>query len=131
MAWLSKPEPMARVRARRKRAEKKVKDVTRAEVARRDGYCRFTDAPDEFDAVVGPCEGKSERNHLRKQSLTRNQDAEVRHSPATSIMNCKRHHDMVDQHKIQHEALTAAGAKGPMRFTSGGVSYVSTPRGVA
>jgi hypothetical protein len=31
-------------------------------------------------------------------------------------MNCKKHHDDIDQHRIEREYMTEARANGPMRF---------------
>ena len=115
---IPKPEPRRRAKARAKRAEDEVKRRNRALVEARDGYCRLL-----HRRQFGPCEGRSEWNHLKKRSLTVNQDPEIRHSTRTSVMNCERHHDMVDDHVIKFEYLTTEGADGPMRFRQGDVVF--------
>lgn len=109
---LLKPEPRKKVKARRRRAEKKVKADVRARVVGRDGPCIFWLRTSAF----GPCEGASEWNHLRKRSLTRGMAAERRHSTETSVMTCTRHHKMLDDHVIWHRYLTDRGADGSMEF---------------
>lgn len=110
--WLAKPEPRARRKAREARAEAKVKKAVRPVVAARDGHCRLLGV-----LLFAPCEGPSEWNHLERRALTRGKAPEERHSTANSCMNCKRHHEAIDQHRIGFEYATPAGADGLMRFT--------------
>lgn len=118
---LQKPEPYRKVKARRDRAEAKVKKVVREACVARDGYCRLAMIATVW--AFGSCDGPSEWNHLKKRSLTRGQAPEIRHNTATSIMNCKSHHGMIDDGKIRHEYKTENGADGPMRFEFDGVVY--------
>lgn len=107
---IPKPEPWRKQKARRTRADKKEKDRTRAIVAARDGYCRVMN-------FIVDCQGPSERNHLRRLSATRNMAPEKRHDPRFSIMNCTRHHGLIDENRIGWEYKDESlGANGRMRF---------------
>lgn len=117
---LPKPELRARVKSRKRRRETAIKDYVRAKVADRDGHCRLVGAP------FGPCAGESEWNHLERRSATLGMDPERRHRSDRSVMNCARHHGMVDQHEIGWEYLTERGADGPMRFWSAGVEWTDS-----
>lgn len=109
---LRKPEPRRREKARNDRAEKRIKDVVRAQVVERDGYCRLQGV-----AIFGPCKGASTWNHLTRRSKTMGQAPERRHNTETGMMVCRHHHRMLDEYEIGFEYRTAVGADGRMAFT--------------
>lgn len=131
---IPKPEPWKRVKARRKRAELKTKQDVRVKVAARDGYCRLYVLDEGWRTqlwkMFGPCGGASEWAHLRKRSLTRRMDPEVRHSTATSVMFCGNHHQhgrcAHERHTLDVAPLTEKGADGPLRFRAGEHIYEET-----
>jgi hypothetical protein len=112
-----KPEPWKRVKARRKRQEARHAGEVRADVERRDGYCRLRGS-DEF----GPCGGASEWAHLgdKRRFKTRGMAPEDRHTTADSLMLCTRHHQdgpfAYDRNRMTIEKMTTEGADGPLRF---------------
>ncbi len=127
-----KPGPMARARAKRKRADDAVAKAVRAACVERDGYCRFgLPNSDRGDVVVfggglywTVCSGPSQWAHMhsRRRSQTRNQAPNVRHDTAHSFMACQRHHDRYDNKstpRLYVTALTKAGADGPLKFRRG------------
>lgn len=107
-----KPEPRKKTKARKGRAEVKVKGLVRAHVEARDGYCRLLG--------VGPyyCNGPGEWAHLedKKRARTRGMPPDARHTTDRSAKLCRHHHSAYDAGRIDLEFLTARGADGPMRF---------------
>lgn len=102
-----KPEPYRKVKARQKRNEDKIKRMARLDVVRRDGSCRL------LRSGLGQCSGPSEWNHWPKRSLTRGRPASERHSTKASMMLCRHHHQLVDDHFIRLIAQSAElGADG-------------------
>lgn len=121
-----KPEPYKRVKDRRKRSETAVKTEQRALCVVRDGSCRFGSRAAR--KVLGDCSGASSWNHLLRRGQTVNQAAAVRHSAATSCIQCREHHRQVDEHEVTFEYLTDRQANGPMRWTKDGQVYEETSR---
>lgn len=109
----AKPEPRKRTKARKERAEAKVKKAVRAECVKRDGFCRLMGC--------GPCSGRSEWAHLgeKKRARTRKMAPEVRHTTAGSLMACTGHHEAYDAGRIEIEPTTARGADGLLRVRWG------------
>lgn len=97
--------------------------TVRAQVASRDGYCRF------LGKAMGPCKGPSQWCHLRghTRAETRRQDPAVRHTTGGTVMGCELHHDHLDGRRhppIGVTALSSAGADGRLRFDCDNVTYV-------
>jgi hypothetical protein len=136
-----KPKPLRRCRVRRSKAKAKARRLeveviaeVRPLVVERDGHCRLLSLTSPVYAVdamlkraFGPCSGPSEWNHYgeNRRSNTRGKSAEERHTTAGTMMNCERHHDDIDEHRIDVEDLTERGADGRLRFThrASGLSY--------
>ena len=131
--------PTKREKAKKDRAEAKVKKEVRAKVAARDGHCRLLQLcfnpyePHEF----GDCASGSEWAHLVSRAKTRKMAPELRHTTQTSVMLCGGpdggHHYAHDkgtgEKKLKIEALTKRGADGPLRFTLGKLVYEEPNRG--
>ena len=131
------PKPaktIKQLKARKDRAEAKVKRSVRQDCARRDGPCRFGMPSLEaitLDRRAGAmnfaqpgCAGDSEWAHMhsRRRSQTRNQAPEVRHDTRHSFMVCQLHHDHYDGRRLPRlfvTALTRKGADGPLKFRTG------------
>jgi len=109
---LLKPEPLARVRARKKRREADVKRRVRAACVERDGYCRW---PAGLDP---PCDGPSEWAHIgdKRRAKTIGQDPNVRHTLEGTMMLCKCHHGLIDEGLFEVHFRTDVGAQGPVLF---------------
>lgn len=112
-----KPEPIKKVKARRKHRERKVVGDVRPQVMDRDGYCRLAGLPPEF----GPCSGPQEWAHSSemRRSKTRKQDPEQRHTTAGSYAACRYHHNRMDGRalpRIWDRSTTERGANGPVRW---------------
>lgn len=125
---IGKPEPLKRVRARRRRREAQQVKSVREQCVERDGRCRWA-LP---GSPLGRCDGPSEWAHLgdKKRFKTRGQDPEERHTTGGSAIMCKAHHDAYDgrvKPRLEVEPLTDAGADGPLRGTRDGQSVVSYP----
>lgn len=119
---LSKPEPRRRVKARRRREERRVIQRVRDDVSRRDGYCRFA------HCGLGACGGPSEWAHYgeRKRSKTMRMDPEHRHATTHSLMLCKAHHDAYDKGvggRLEIEPLTDLVCDGQLRASRNGGIY--------
>ena len=112
------------VKGRKTRAAAKVVTSVRAQCVERDGYCRMSrwysiDGEDNYARGVDTfCSGPSEWAHVGEhtRAKTRGMAPERRHTTAGSLMLCRRHHHDLDAHRITVDALTAAGADGPLRF---------------
>lgn len=116
----------SRKAARRRRAESKVVKVVRPVVADRDGDCRLY----VFDLATranvwrlfGACCGLSEWAHRREHSRakTRGMVPDARHTTATSLQLCSRHHQDdrygYDRSAFRIEDLTDLGCDGRLRF---------------
>jgi len=127
-----KPEPKKRVKDRAKRAEQKVEQFVRAQCVLRDGDCRVGSILNRlFVLTFCRCGGESEWAHLedKRRFKTRGQDPEVRHTTAGSLMLCTEHHQDYDQHRLEIEPLTEAGADGRLRIVRNGLSVLSIPKG--
>jgi len=112
---LTKPEPLARERARRKRHERAVTRLVREQVARRDGYCRVRPWSQRW--YLQSCEGRSEWAHLsdHRRARTRGRAPERRHTTAGTVMLCARHHRLYDEARsFDIIQLTEHGADGPI-----------------
>lgn len=115
-----KPEPRARIKARKDRREAQVISRVRAECQERDGYCRL------FGAGLGTCRGESELAHLPqwRRSATRGQPAEQRHTTVGAVMLCGgTHHAALDGRAyprlyVEHGEV---GADGNLIWTCNGV----------
>jgi hypothetical protein len=106
-----KPEPIKRAKARRLRAETKIRQQIRAACVARDGDCRLRG---KYGFICG---GASEWAHLGEQrrAKTRGMPPALRHTTAGSLMLCTKHHRAYDacQLQIYHGA---DGADGPLTF---------------
>lgn len=120
---LPKPEKRRRVKARKARAEKRVKDAVRAACVERDGHCRtgslMNDAGDLSLWLY--CDGPSEWAHMpeRRRSKTRGMDPTFRHDTKHTLMLCRTHHAQFDgraEPRLFITALTRKGCDGPVRF---------------
>lgn len=118
-----KPEPLARVRQRRRRAERQVVAAVRAIVVRRDSTCRLRGLPQ-----LGVCGGPSEWAHLgaRRRYRTRGRPSAERHTTAGSLMLCAAHHRAYDQHRLLIHVSSPRGANGPLAFVwlDGVIAYL-------
>lgn len=113
-------ETRKRIRGRKQRAEAKVKRSGRAACVERDGHCRaflWFDDP-LVNAWGNDCRGRSTWAHIRghRRSQTRGQAPEIRHSTATSMMLCERHHGMEERGEIRVVYLTDRGCDGAVQF---------------
>jgi hypothetical protein len=104
---IPKPTPRKRVKGRKQRAERAVKQSVRAACVERDGGCR---------AATWTCSGPLEWAHLVRRSLTRGESPERRHNTATSLMLCRFHHQQEEAGRLKVFALTDEGCDGPLRF---------------
>lgn len=126
---IPKPEPRARVKARRKRQEARVKEQVRHDVFVRESFrCRISDTwlDTWLVGAFGDCDGPLEWAHLgdHRRFKTRGMPPEKRHTTAGSLCMCKRHHGMYDRHQLKIEPMTSRGADGPMTFTAGDRVYM-------
>lgn len=118
-----KPEPRARTKGRKDRAEAKVKTSVRAQCVDRDYTCRvgFSKSLDVVPRSVWDtyCEGPDQWAHLHshRRSQTRGQAATKRHTTAGSLILCAEHHQQYDAHQLRITALTRKGADGPLKFS--------------
>lgn len=125
-----KPEPRARTKGRKTRAESKAKRGVRAQCAVRDGYCRvwsleallrevLLDDQHAMSLEDMLHQGVSEWAHLsgHRRSQTRGMAPETRHRTATSLMMCQRHHQLEERGILRVEPLTDKGCDGPLRFS--------------
>jgi hypothetical protein len=114
------------LKAKKDRAESKVKKAVRDACVDRDSLCRFGEwewnpldwhADDLTDNDEG-CNGPSEWAHMhaRRRSQTRNQAPEIRHDTRYSFQLCRFHHGEYDSHRLLITALTRRGADGPLKF---------------
>jgi len=117
-----KGTPRRLAKARKDRAEVKVKKSVRAQCVERDGFCRYPvdvshDTTEWFLAMTS-CHGPLEWAHLhaRRRSQTRGEAPEKRHTTAGSLMLCRFHHRAYDAHRLFITALTRRGADGPLKF---------------
>lgn len=123
MPLLQKPEPRARVKARKQRHAAKVVKSVRQQCMERDGYCRignWEDNPGDFhdDALNSIfCEGRSEWAHLgeKRRFRTRGLLPERRHTTQGSLMLCTEHHQAYDARQLSITAMTDIGADGPLK----------------
>ena len=122
---IPKGEPRKRVKGRKQRAERAVKQDVRAACLSRDHECRYGAGfwRDDFDrpawlTKIEGCDGPSEWAHIagHRRSQTRGQAPERRHNTRTSLMLCKRHHGLEEAGKLKVIPLTARGCDGPLRF---------------
>lgn len=132
-----KPGPVAKYRAKRRRAEGPVAKRVRARCVERDGYCRICDwennpsdtheGDDDFDSLPYAedewSRGPSEWAHLNegKRAKTRGMTPEQRHSTAKSLMLCQFHHDHLDgrrQPQIEIDERNYLGADGPLDIST-------------
>jgi hypothetical protein len=124
---LPKGEPRKRVKARKQRAERAVKQSVRAACVERDGLCRVTKKLWRFVDTYHPtanlvewrCGGiASEWAHLagHRRSQTRGQAPERRHTTKHSLILCTRHHAMEESGQLRVVYLSARGCDGPLRF---------------
>lgn len=122
---ISKGPTRKQEKARRDRRERKVIKAVRPQVERRDGRCRLATSGHDMLLVVGPCRGESEWAHLpsHRRSKTRGQAPEERHTTAGSLMLCDGHHDALDEHRLEVEAMTDRGADGPLLWTADAGRY--------
>jgi hypothetical protein len=99
-----------RVKARKQRAERAVKQSVRAACVERDGRCRMSSED---------CEGPSEWAHLAgyRRSQTRCMDPETRHDTRTSLMLCRRHHAMEERGALRVTFFTLDGCDGPLHIS--------------
>lgn len=116
----TRPGPVARSRAKRRRAEGPVARKVRAECVERDGHCIF--------APFGDCSDWSEWMHLgeKRRSKTRGMRPEQRHTIEGSAMGCSKHHRKYDHGEIEL-ALGEKGANGVMRAVYQGKVYMLIP----
>lgn len=105
-----KQGPVARYRAKRKRADDAVRLEIRRRCVLRDGYCKF--------AIMGGCDGPSEHAHLgrHKRARTRGMDPTDRHTMEGSCMLCERHHGLEERGTLQLAMFGELGANGPIRI---------------
>ena len=108
---IPKPEPLKRVKARRKRQEAAVKKSVRQQVDARDGYCVIQT---HGFSSVGPCEGVSEWAHIgtSRRCFTRGMAAVVRHTTKGSAKLCHKHHTAYDAHQFEFALLEDTGMDG-------------------
>lgn len=87
-----------KVKAKKQRAETKVKTSVRAECVERDGVCRLFGQSLALYELVGSCYGAPEWAHLgeKRRAHTRGMAPDVRHTTADSLMLCTRHHQAYD-----------------------------------
>lgn len=127
-----KPEPIKRVKGRRKRAEAVVKKEVRRQVCTRDGYCRVNVADRVTVGTLGRHEGLSEWAHLeeKRRSKTRGMNPEERHTTQDTVMFCTRHHQMYDARQFSVEFFDRfTRADGLIRLVApgGGTIFEETP----
>lgn len=105
-----KPGPVARYRAKRRRAEAPALTACRLHANRRDGACKL--------AVLGGCQGPTALMHLRPRTRaqTRGMPPEYRHSVEYTMNGCERHHRLYDDRKIELAMFADLGANGPIRI---------------
>lgn len=105
-----KPGPIARYRAKRRRAEAPALKACRDNADRRDGSCKLS--------VLGGCDGPSDLMHLRPftRAQTRGMAPEIRHQVQYTMNGCRKHHRMYDRGDIQLAMFADLGANGPMRI---------------
>jgi hypothetical protein len=114
------------VKAKKDRAEAKVKKTVRQIVADRDINCRAGawrvadfHISTSWDRTAGPCHGLLEWAHFgaQRRAYTRGQAPELRHTSGGSLILCKFHHMAYDAGLLKIKALTDAGCDGPLEFT--------------
>ncbi len=127
---ISKGKTRKQIKARKDRAEAKVKTSVRTACVARDGQCRyFRTIAAVYDgwAFVAAlhqiqtndkCDGPSQWAHIhaKRRSQTRGQTPELRHDTAHSLMLCRFHHTEYDAHRLLITALSRKGADGPLKF---------------
>lgn len=96
--------------------ERKLIQIIRATVLDRDGPCRI--GKNLLASYFGRCAGVGEWAHLgdKRRFKTRNMDPTERHTTQGTAMLCTAHHAAYDRHLIEIQALTPAGADGPLAF---------------
>lgn len=111
-----KPEPLARVRNRKRRRDQTADKVTRELVRMRDLDCRFPKEAREW----WPCRGPWTRAHLGefKRFKTRGKPPEERHRVDQSCGLCAGHHADYDAGELAITFTTHRGADDPMEFRS-------------
>ncbi len=124
MLPLPKGQTRKQVKAKKDRSEAAVKKQVRAEVVRRDCYCRISSVwgPAMYDHHEPPaqfleCDGPSEWAHLRRRSQTRGMAPDIRHTTADTLMLCRKHHADEEAHRLRVTALTRKGCDGHLKFT--------------
>jgi hypothetical protein len=107
---LPKGTPRKRVKGRKQRAERAVKQSVRAACVERDGRCRMSGED---------CDGPSEWAHLAgyRRSQTRGMGPEERHDTRTSLMLCRRHHAMEERGELRVTFFTLDGCDGPLHIS--------------
>ncbi len=118
---LLKGRTRKQIKARKDRAEAKVKRSVRQQCADRDPRCRIErsgPSPEIVTDAFGACSGESEWAHMhaKRRSQTRGQAPEVRHDTAHSLMLCRFHHTEYDAHRLLITAVSRRGADGPLKF---------------
>jgi hypothetical protein len=123
---LLKGKTRKQIKARKDRAEAKVKRHVRRQCELRDNLCRLGEwewnpldwHEDTITDNDSGCDGPSEWAHMhaKRRSQTRGQAPEVRHDTAHSLMLCRFHHTEYDAHRLTITALTRRGADGPLKF---------------
>lgn len=117
-----KPEPRAKVRARKKRADLKALKTSREVVFAEDGRCRFPEQSKDL-FPCGPAGANDQLAHLdeRKRAHTTGREPAFRHDPKHAMRLCPHHHAGYDgwlaagkTFTIQY--LTDKKARGPCRF---------------
>ena len=123
---IPKPEPRARVKARRRRQEATIVRTVRAQVAQRDGFCRLRGTP------LDGCAGRSEWAHFGqdRRARTRGRAPEARHRTDGTLMLCTIHHRAYDVSRqlsifavMEPPRMEYRGADGPLEFRYKGVVY--------
>lgn len=114
------------LKGRKTRAERVVKKSVRELCVERDGHCRVEfgtlndDIEQLYDDLIAHacCDSPSEWAHLKgaRRSQTRGQAPERRHTTATSLILCRRHHQLEEAGRLIVRPLTADGCNGPVRF---------------
>jgi len=122
---LVKGKTRKQIKARRDRAEARVKKSVRQLCVDRDGYCRLSSEawenhPDDWhdDALNDTCDGPAQWAHLHshRRSQTRGQTATRRHTTFGSLMLCVEHHQQYDAHQLQILIVGNDGCDGSLEF---------------
>lgn len=120
-----KPAPKSREKARAKRLESRHAQQVRADVFTRDVVCRLFDA-EHIWPVFGRCDGRMTWAHLgaNKRFKTRGMSPVDRHNSPGSCVLCEGHHRDYDEHRIDIQPVSSAGADGRLAFKVRETVYV-------